>query len=187
MNKFWIILIHTFISKLKTKSFITTTLITLLIIVGLANITNIIDFFDKREEDKKIAVIDETGNLFESLQEQFKAMNLEIKLEEYEDDEKQAEKEVQDEKYHGVLIINSDQNNLPKAVYKSLTVSDTTLSSSLENGLQQMKTQLAAMQLKVVGVGGSRRDLTGQNRHLPTEHADFPEFLLRFGVGTSGS
>ncbi|MFL6558296.1 MAG: ABC transporter permease, partial [Bacillus sp. (in: firmicutes)] len=47
MNNFWIILFHTYINKLKTKSFIITTLLTVVIVLGLTNLNNIIDIFDK--------------------------------------------------------------------------------------------------------------------------------------------
>ena len=64
MSKFWIILLHTYVSKLKTKSFIITTLVTALIVIGLTNMTNIIDYFNKGNGTEKVAVIDETGELY---------------------------------------------------------------------------------------------------------------------------
>ncbi|PAF11700.1 hypothetical protein CHH61_25890, partial [Shouchella clausii] len=62
MNNFMTILLHTYLSKLKTKSFIVTTLITVVIVAGLANLSGIIDYFDK-DDKERIAVIDETGVL----------------------------------------------------------------------------------------------------------------------------
>ena len=64
MNRFWIILFHTYVSKLKTKSFIITTLVTAIILIGLTNMTNIIDYFNKGNGEEKVAVIDETGELY---------------------------------------------------------------------------------------------------------------------------
>ena len=43
MNKFWVIVFHTYLNKLKTKSFIITTIITALILVALTNMEKIID------------------------------------------------------------------------------------------------------------------------------------------------
>lgn len=63
MNNFFIILIHTYMSKLKTKSFLVTTILTAGIMLALTNMTNIIDFFNKGDEADKIIVIDETGQL----------------------------------------------------------------------------------------------------------------------------
>lgn len=149
MNKFWIIFFHTFLNKLKTKSFIVTTVITLLIIVLLANITNIIDFFNKGEEGEKIAVIDETGVLFEPFQNQLKVIDKDIQLKKFTGDETKADKQVQNGDFDGVLVLSYNQENLPAAVYRSLTISNTSLLSSLENGLQQMKTQMAATQMNL--------------------------------------
>lgn len=149
MNKFWIIFFHTFLTKLKTKSFIVTTVITLLIIVLLANITNIIDFFNKGEEGEKIAVIDETGVLFDPFQNQLKAIDKDIQLKKFTGDKTKADKQVQNGDFDGVLVLSNNQENLPAAVYRSLTISNTSLLSSLENGLQQMKTQMAATQMNL--------------------------------------
>lgn len=149
MNKFWIIFFHTFLTKLKTKSFIVTTVITLLIIVLLANITNIIDFFNKGEEGEKIAVIDETGVLFDPFQNQLKAIDKDIQLKKFTGDKTKADKQVQNGYFDGVLVLSNNQENLPAAVYRSLTNSNTSLLSSLENGLEQMKTQMAATQMNL--------------------------------------
>ena len=72
MNRFWIILFHTYVSKLKTKSFIITTLITALILVGLTNMKNIIDYFRKGKGEEKVAVMDETGELYPLFEAQLK-------------------------------------------------------------------------------------------------------------------
>lgn len=149
MNKFWIILLHTFSSKLKSKSFIITTVVMLLIIVGLANITNIIGFFDKKEEVDKIAVIDETGELFEPLSLQFEAMNEDFKLVLYKDGEKKAEQAVEQGDYKGLLIVSYDDESLPKAIYKAMSVSDISSTNTIENGLQQIKTGLAASKINL--------------------------------------
>ncbi len=59
MNNFFNILVHTYLSKLKTKSFLVTSLLTVAIILGLTNMPKIIDYFNKNDLDK-IAVVDET-------------------------------------------------------------------------------------------------------------------------------
>lgn len=149
MSKFWIILLHTFFSKLKGKSFIITTIIMLVIIAGLANITNIIDYFDNKEEAEKIAVIDETENLFEPLSAQFEAMNEDFELVLYKDGEKKAEKAVEQGEYKGLLILTLDDESLPKATYKAMSVSDISSTMAIENSLQQIKTGMAANQINL--------------------------------------
>lgn len=60
MNKFWIILSHTYMTRVKTKSFLISTAVTLLLIVGLANFQSIIELFDDGKDE--IAVIDESND-----------------------------------------------------------------------------------------------------------------------------
>lgn len=149
MSSFWTILFHTYVSKLKTKSFILTTLITALIFAALTNMSNIIDYFSKDDGPDKIAVIDESGQILPLFVAQMKSINSELEIEEYSKSAAEAEKDVLAEKYEGVLILQLDQNNLPQATFKSLNVSDFVLPSALESGVKQVKVQLAAAQLQL--------------------------------------
>ncbi len=45
MNNFWTIVGHTASSRLKTKSFVISTIITMVLIIGIVNIGTIIDLF----------------------------------------------------------------------------------------------------------------------------------------------
>lgn len=69
MNKFLIILLHTYMSKLKSKSFIISTLVTTVLILGLSNIQSIIDIFDK-EEEKVIGLLAEDREMVQRLEQQ---------------------------------------------------------------------------------------------------------------------
>jgi ABC-2 type transport system permease protein len=149
MNNFWIILFHTYLSKLKTKSFIVTTLLTVVIVIGLTNMANIIDFFNKGESSEKIAVLDETSSLVEPLQQQLEASNSDLKLEVFTKSEDEGEKAVENGEYSGLLVLSLDAENLPVATYKAMSISDTTSSSALQAGLQQIKTQMAASQINL--------------------------------------
>jgi ABC-2 type transport system permease protein len=121
----------------------------LIIIVGLSNITNIIDYFDQKGGDEKIAVIDKTGALFESLQAQLKATGEDLKLEKFEGDTNKAEKAVEKGDYKGILILSLNEEQLPVGTYEAMTISDTSSLSSIETGLQQIKTQMAAGQINL--------------------------------------
>ncbi len=149
MSSFWTILFHTYVSKLKTKSFIITTVITALIFIALTNMTNIIEYFSKDDQSEKIAVIDESGELFPLFETQMKTINQDIEIIKYKKTLQEAEEEVLAEEYEGVLILNLNQNQLPIAEYKSLNVADFTLPSALESGVGQIKVQLAASQLQL--------------------------------------
>ncbi|UQD51316.1 ABC transporter permease [Bacillus methanolicus] len=149
MNNFWIILFHTFISKLKSKSFVVTTILTLLIVIGLTNMNNIITFFDKDGGKEKVAVLDETGQLFEAYKQKMNAINKDIKLSKIETTKDKAIEDVKNDKYKGLLVLSFDKNKLPAANYHTKSISDTALSGDLENGLQQLKTMIASSQMKL--------------------------------------
>ncbi|CAH0344371.1 ABC transporter permease [Bacillus sp. CECT 9360] len=147
MNKFFIVLFHTYVSKLKTKSYIVSTIITLLLIVGLANLTKIIDYFDKEEKDH-IGVIDQTGLMYDQLEGQMQAINKGVKLRLVEN-EASAKKLVNSDKLTGYLIIENDSTEKLKGTYKSNSISDSTISNDLLMALTSVKNNLTAGELKL--------------------------------------
>lgn len=149
MSNFWIILFHTYLNKFKTKSFIVTTLLTVVITLGLTNMNNIIDAFDKTGGKEKVAVLDETGQLYAPLKEQIAAINKDIVLVQYNGSEREAEKDVENEKYRGFVQVDYNNENLPQATYKALSVADSSLYSDIQAGLQQLKTMMAASQINL--------------------------------------
>lgn len=150
MNNFWIILSHTYFSKLKTKSFIITTILTALLIVGLTNMSKIIDFFNQDEDQKiQVAVIDETNELFTPLKDQLKVNKSDIQIELYKGTVAEAEKAVEKDDYIGLLVLSFNQEQLPEATYKAMSIADSSLSSELQQYLQQLKTQLAASKINL--------------------------------------
>lgn len=149
LNSFWIILFHTFLSKFKTKSFLITTAITLLFVVALTNLTTIIDTFSGEEGKTEIAVIDQSNSFFPAIQEATKALNEEVKLVPYEENEETAKKEVEEGNYSGLLIVDADSNNLPIATYYTMDIAESSISDNLMNSIQMVKSQLAANQLNL--------------------------------------
>lgn len=149
MNKFWIILFHTYLNKLKTKSFLVTTLLTVVITLGLTNMNNIIEVFDKGGDKEKVAVLDETGQLYEPLKEQMSALNKNLSLKEFDGTEKEAEKAVEEGEYTGFVQLRYDEEQLPEATYKAMSVADSNIFTDLQAGLQQMKTMLAASKINL--------------------------------------
>jgi ABC-2 type transport system permease protein len=149
MNNFFIILFHTYLSKLKTKSFLITTIITVVIMLALTNMNNIIDFFNKDSEADKIAVIDGTGQLFEPLKEQMNAVNKELVLEKYNGDADEASKEIEEGKFKGVLELSLNNEDLPAASYKAMSIADSSIPADLQASLQQIKTMMASTQINI--------------------------------------
>src|SRR5699024_2862430 len=79
MNKFLTVLGHTYVSKLKSKAFIISTVIVLLVLVGIGNIDKVIEMFDK-DKIEKVAVIDDSNEIFSSLKETLEHQNEHVHL-----------------------------------------------------------------------------------------------------------
>ncbi len=146
MNKFWIILFHTYISKIKSKSFLVTTIITALLIFGLSNVQNIIDYFNK-DTVTKFAVLDETEELLPTLIKLVEVVDEKIQLEDYDGTIEAGKGAIESGKYEGLLVLSYNEEGLPTAIYiaNSITNSDATL--SLQNSLQQLKITIATSQI----------------------------------------
>ncbi|KAB2337121.1 ABC transporter permease [Cytobacillus depressus] len=150
MSNFWIILGHTYFSKLKTKSFIITTLLSLVIVAGLTNMSKIMDFFnDGKDAKEKIAVLDETGELFHPLMEQLKVNHSVIQIEVFTGTEQEAEDAVKMGEYNGLLKLSYNEEHSFEAIYKARSIADTTLSSEFQHYLQQIKTELTASKINL--------------------------------------
>ncbi|AUJ25707.1 ABC transporter permease [Virgibacillus dokdonensis] len=148
MNKFWIILGHTYTTRVKSKSFIITTLITLIFIFALTNIKTIIDVFSDGEKDQ-IAVIDETDELFKPLAENVEQTNEDIELALYEDTEEKAKQAVEEEDYAALILLSKNEKQLPEATYYANSISESSLQTTLEQQLQQLKIMYATEQAGV--------------------------------------
>jgi ABC-2 type transport system permease protein len=142
LSKFWIIVSHTYLQKLKTKSFIFTTIITALILVGITNMNTIIDFFEK-DEQTHIGIVDSTNELYESFNQQVENMDPSFVLIEYKEEKKAAEA-VESEEIKGYLSLERDRKGFPRAVYKARSLTDAHVVNVLQNALQQTKVSIAA-------------------------------------------
>ena len=75
-KKFWYLTKMSFNKKIKSKWFIITNLIILLVIVALVNISSIIEFFGGDFEDNtNIIVVDNTTSSYELLEENIKTIS----------------------------------------------------------------------------------------------------------------
>jgi ABC-2 type transport system permease protein len=147
MNKFWIVLAHTYFTKLKSKSFIITSIITALLVFGVTNLNHIIEFFSK-DEKKTVAVIDKTGELYEPLKAQLKTGGeKDIDLQMFKGTEDKAKEKVQNGELQACVVLGYDDKQLPKAAYYAMTVADSDTPLQLEQALQQLKTTLATTKI----------------------------------------
>ncbi|MDM5358450.1 ABC transporter permease [Peribacillus sp. ACCC06369] len=148
MNKFWIVLSHTYLSKLKTKSFIISTIIMMALILVLTNISKLIDSFDS-DDQEKVAVIDQTENrLFAPYKSAVASVNEDLSVLSAKD-EKEAEEMVSAEEIVGYLLIENDDSVGFKGTYKANQISDSMVSNDLLLALTQLKGQITAKELNL--------------------------------------
>jgi len=145
MNKFWTILSHTYLSKVKTKSFIISTVITLLIIVGLTNFQSILDMFSNENADR-IAVVDETDSFIAPLQESLQTAEEEIELVAFGGSANEAQESVRDEEYNALIVITADEEQVAEATYYANNITDSGNQTVIEQHLQQLKIAMATQQ-----------------------------------------
>ncbi|GAB3790231.1 ABC transporter permease [Virgibacillus kimchii] len=145
MNKFWIILSHTYMTRVKSKSFIISTAITLLFIISLANIQSIIDVFGD-ESDDQVAVIDESGEFLESFSQQVENAGESVEIIAYDGTEEEAKEMVQEGEFDALMTLEADEEGIPGATYYANSVSGNGNQLMLEQQFQQLKVAIATQQ-----------------------------------------
>lgn len=146
MNKFWIVASHTYLSKVKGKSFIISTAIMLVLIIAFSNMQKIIDLFASGD-DTRIGVIQQSGEHLTALKKQLKTTKSDIKWTEYsaEADAKKAEA---DEDIEGYLVL-SDKDGVPVGTYKAQSIADSSISTEIKNALQQVQTTILTKKVNI--------------------------------------
>ncbi|MGP4061947.1 ABC transporter permease [Halobacillus sp. H74] len=148
MNKFFIMMAHTYKNRVKSKSFIITTIITIALIFGLSNLQSIIETFSDGEDEKKVAVITENEGWLQSLQ-QILATNDDLSIEAYEGSLEEAKASVEEEEHSSVVQIEEGEEGLPQATYYANQIANTGDSEPVRQALQQLKAQQVTQQADV--------------------------------------
>lgn len=170
MNKFFVIFGNTYMNKIKSKSFIITTLVIAVLIVGLTNLERMIDFFEKRSGPTEIAVIDDSNILFEPLQAQLQLIKEDLLLISYEGTKEEAEAKIVEGQLDGLVVLSLNDEGLPEAVYKANLVAEQRVPGQLEHALQQIK-----MTLATESIGIAPNDLEKLYAPVPFERVALTE------------
>ncbi|MEI5906437.1 ABC transporter permease [Bacillus spongiae] len=168
MNNFWIMISQAYITKFKSKQFLITTIIVAAGILLLSNFDKITSLFDNGEEKEKIAVLDDTNELYSTFSENVKVITDDIVLEESSSDEKTLENKVEDGEYRGYLLLSYDDQGLPQGTYKAVSVTDSAVVNDLQQSLQALRSTLAAQKL----------DLSSENLAILNSVAPFEKIAL---------
>lgn len=139
---------HTYKNRVKSKSFLITTIITVAIIFALSNLQSIIETFSNTDEEKKVAVITENEGWYQSL-EQTLSTNENLSLHSYEGTLEDAKSEVEEGEYQSVVQIEQNAEELPEATYYANQIANTGNSEPVRQAVQQLKVQKVTEQANV--------------------------------------
>ncbi len=144
MNKFFIVLKHTFLTNLRKKSFIVTTIVSLLLLILILNLPALLaNFVD--EDIRTVGIIDETQQIYEQLESEMMIYQ-NIVLENFMNEESARTAYDKDDIY-GYVLINSNAEEFLTAEYKADNILNTELISYLEQALSAVKFQHSAEKL----------------------------------------
>ncbi|SDH67554.1 ABC-2 type transport system permease protein [Alteribacillus persepolensis] len=150
MNNFWITVTHTAGKRIRSKAFIWSTVITMLLIIGMMNANTILSSFSNDEQDEdvpqSIAVVDNTtsndtmGEMLASNEEgSFHYVN-------YTDgNQQEALEQARNEVYDFVLTLNGDPANLEAELFGS--GNDYRMGQEVEQDVQRVKESVVTNQL----------------------------------------
>lgn len=150
LHKFFVVFKHSFLTNFKSKSFIITTVISMLLIVGIFGISNLISYYDEKDSAEKIGVIDFTENTFESLSQQITVFSDQIEFVSFEE-EKNAINQFENNELYAYLIIQSADNGLIDVTYKAENINNSNLINKIEQALSQVQFQTTATTLNLSG------------------------------------
>ncbi|WP_102027946.1 ABC transporter permease [Salirhabdus sp. Marseille-P4669] len=145
MNKFGIILRHTYGTHIRSKSFIISTIITLLIVVGLTNFQNIMNMFgDGEDSGDRVAVISDSEPIFNQLQQSLNAVNEDADIVQFNGTSEEAQAAVKEEEFDYFVHVQLNENNNLAATYYAMEISNSGFVDTLQQSLGQIKTGLIA-------------------------------------------
>ncbi|KIX91170.1 sodium ABC transporter permease [Staphylococcus microti] len=81
MSKFWATFRLTYGKKIKAKTFIITTIIMILVILGAANMDKIVKLFDGGDDTKQVAIVTNNNALYDTIKAQGEAIDKDTKFE----------------------------------------------------------------------------------------------------------
>lgn len=138
MSKFLATFKLTYFNKLKSKAFMISTILFILVIVGLANVDKIIQFFDKGNDN--IAIVTQDDRVYQHVKSMGESLHKEIHYEKLSPSK--VDKALKDEKIDRAYVIKTQGDRL------SATIKSTSEPSEQDQKeLQTILTQLQSQQI----------------------------------------
>jgi len=140
MNKFFLVMWHTFWTRFKSKAFIISTAITLLVIFSLTNIDKIIEAFTG--DEKEMIVLDDTDSTYEMVEASLKDID-NVSFELFEKPLDEGKRLVEEGEYDGFLHFVKEDDRFPNVYFYTEKGGVSTVEMTIEQVLQQFKTMAA--------------------------------------------
>lgn len=193
MSNFWTTLLHTTGRKLKSKSFIITTAIMAILIIGLFNLNTVLENFsgddDDEQDNPSIAVVDETETQGEFVQLMESFNEGAFNYVHYTDgDVNDAVEETSENDYLYVLAISGDGGSLEAEFFSEGT--DFTVAQQVNQDVQRVKETLVTTQLDLneeelamifTPVSFNESPLS-ENTELQTEESHMQAYWMVYGL-----
>ncbi|MGD7045196.1 ABC transporter permease [Jeotgalibacillus proteolyticus] len=173
MNRFGLILSKTYMQKLKSKSFLITTILFALAIVVGTNFQSITGLFNSDEGDEEkweVVVHDENGAVASALEQQIVFVNEQISIIPSEDAPSDLEEQVEEGEYDALLTVMLQESGKLEATYFSDSLTSDQYSSDLQIAMQTIQSNLAASELNL-----SADELATLNMPVAFNHESFTD------------
>lgn len=178
LNKFFTSFNFTYLNKLKSISFLVTTIILVILIIGVFNANKITDLFNEKE---KIGIITDNKDIYKSINNDKSLDKKDTKL--IKLSEKSAKNKIQDDKIDYALKIYLNKNELNGEVFSKSELSDidkekikTTL-NNIQVSFNANALNLSKEQLKVLAteakIDSHTVDSSKNGEHISSKEQDF--------------
>ncbi|WP_017728693.1 ABC transporter permease [Halalkalibacterium ligniniphilum] len=148
MSNFWTVVHHTYINRVKSKAFIISTIITLLFVLLFVNVDRIMMAFEGDGIEKhNVAVIDETGEWYEPLENRLEPLSEQIIVQSFEGTVEQGRQSLLENGLQGLLVLSEDEDGQLYAVYYTESFTQTFAANQIQQELQQLKQARATNEL----------------------------------------
>ncbi|KIL50121.1 hypothetical protein KP77_14960 [Jeotgalibacillus alimentarius] len=153
MNRFGLILAKSYMNKIKSKSFLITTIIFTLVIIGATNFQSITSLFegsgDGDEEKWQVVVYEEDTEIAGSLSDQVAILNSSIEVSGGEAGRVDLEEQLENGEFDALLSISMTEAGRIDAEYLSASLTANSYSVDLQAALQTIQSNMAANRLSL--------------------------------------
>ncbi|KIL46860.1 ABC transporter permease [Jeotgalibacillus campisalis] len=173
MNRFGLILSKTYMQKVKSKSFLITTILFALAIVVGTNFQSIAGLFDSKdgsEETWEVVVQDDSGTVAAALEQQIVFVNDQIAITRSEESISELESQVEQGEYDALLSVTIQDSGKIMADYFSDSLTSDRYSSDLQVAMQTIQSNFAASELNL-----SADELATLNMPVSFNHRSFTD------------